>query len=85
MLKNNNSIKKLYKLFSKIDYIMISNKEVKRSFKVVLDSYNTNSYTGSEFNAHYYIDLLRLINDDKAFIFFDTLTSHSRECLGTRF
>lgn len=46
---------------------MISNKEVKRSFKVVLDSYNTNSYTGSEFNAHYYIDLLRLINDDKAY------------------
>lgn len=46
---------------------MISNREVKRSFKVVLDSYNTNSYTGSQFNAHYYIDLLRLINDEEAF------------------
>jgi hypothetical protein len=46
---------------------MISNREVKRSFKVVLDSYNDNSYRGSQFNAHYYIDLLRLINDDKAY------------------
>jgi hypothetical protein len=46
---------------------MISNREVKRSFKVVLDSYNTNSYTGSQFNANYYVDLVRLINDEKAF------------------
>lgn len=66
MLKNN-SIKKLYKLFSKIDYIMISNREVKRSFKVILDSYNTNSYTGTQFNANYYVDLVRLISDEEAF------------------
>jgi hypothetical protein len=46
---------------------MISNKEVKRSFKVILDSYNNNSYIGSQFNADYDIDLLRLINDDKAY------------------
>lgn len=46
---------------------MISNKEVKRTFKIVLDSYNTNSYTGSQFNANYYIDLRTIINDESAF------------------
>lgn len=46
---------------------MISNKEVKRSFKIVLDSYNTNSYIGQQFNANYYIDLKTIINDESAF------------------
>lgn len=46
---------------------MISNKEVKRTFKIVLDSYNTNSYTGTQFNASYYIDLPKIINDESAF------------------
>ena len=42
---------------------MISNREVKRSFKVVLDSYDNNSYIGTQFNAHYTIDLLKIISD----------------------
>lgn len=53
---------------------MISNKEVKRTFKVVLDSFDTNSYTAplvggelNQFNANYIIDLQRLISDDSAF------------------
>lgn len=46
---------------------MISSKEVKRSFKIVLDSYNLNSYIGSQFNANYYINLQTIINDESAF------------------
>lgn len=46
---------------------MISNKEVKRTFKIVLDSTNINSFTGSQFNAYYPIDLTKIINDESAF------------------
>lgn len=46
---------------------MISNREVKRSFKVVLDSYDNNSYTGTQFDSHYTIDLLKIISDEEAF------------------
>ena len=53
---------------------MISNKEVKRSFKVVLDSYNTNSFIApdiggqpNQYNANYYVDLKTIINDESAF------------------
>lgn len=46
---------------------MISSDQVKRSFKVVLDSYNTSSYTGSQFNANYNVNLLRLLNEESAF------------------
>ena len=48
-------------------FYMISSENVKRSFKVVLDSFNTNSFTGSQFNANYNINLQTIINDEKAF------------------
>lgn len=46
---------------------MISNNEVKRTFKIVLNSFNTNSYIGEQFNANYMIDLRTIINDESAF------------------
>jgi len=46
---------------------MISNKEIKRTFKILLDSDRTNSYTGNQFNANYFIDLKQIITDDNAF------------------
>lgn len=46
---------------------MISNKEYKRTFKILLDSDRTNSYTGAQYNANYYIDLKQIISDDMAF------------------
>lgn len=46
---------------------MISSKEVKRTFKIVLNSYNTNSYVGTQFNANYYVDLTKIINDEATF------------------
>jgi hypothetical protein len=46
---------------------MIANKEVKRTFKVFLDSNKTNSYTGNQFNATYFIDLKYIIFDDNDF------------------
>lgn len=46
---------------------MISSKDVKRTFKVVLNSYNTNSYIGSQFNASYYVDLTKIIPNDADF------------------
>lgn len=46
---------------------MISNNEVKRTFKIVLNSFNTNSYIGNQFNANYMIDLRTIINDESAF------------------
>jgi hypothetical protein len=46
---------------------MIANKEVKRTFKVLLDSDRTNSYNGTQFNANYYIDLKQIITDDSAY------------------
>ena len=46
---------------------MISSKEVKRTFKIFLDSNRTNSYIGPQFNATYFIDLTHIIFDDKDF------------------
>lgn len=46
---------------------MISNKEYKRTFKILLDSNRTNSYDGPQFNANYYINLTQIISDDEAF------------------
>jgi len=46
---------------------MISNKEVKRTFKVFLNSGNTNSYSGVQYNANYILDLKKIIFDDQAF------------------
>lgn len=46
---------------------MIANKEVKRTFKVLLDSNRTNSYDGPQFNANYYINLTQIISDDESF------------------
>lgn len=46
---------------------MISNKEVKRTFKIFLDSNRQNSYNGNQFNATYYIDLTHIIFDDESF------------------
>jgi hypothetical protein len=46
---------------------MISSKEVKRTFKVILNSYNTSSFIGTQFNASYYVDLTKIINDEATF------------------
>lgn len=46
---------------------MIANKEVKRTFKILLDSDRTNSYNGTQFNANYFIDLKQIISDDEAY------------------
>jgi hypothetical protein len=46
---------------------MISNKEYKRTFKILLDSNRTNSYDGPQFNANYYINLTQIISDDESF------------------
>jgi hypothetical protein len=46
---------------------MISSKEVKRTFKVVLNSYIAGSYEGQQFNANYYVDLQKFINDEATF------------------
>lgn len=46
---------------------MISSKEVKRTFKVILNSYVTTSYEGTQFNANYYVDLTKIINDEATF------------------
>lgn len=46
---------------------MIANKEVKRTFKILLDSNRTNSYEGPQFNANYLINLTQIISDDEAF------------------
>lgn len=36
-------------------------------FKVVLNSYETNSYIGSQFNASYNVDLKKIISSDESF------------------
>jgi hypothetical protein len=46
---------------------MISSKRVKRTFKIFLDSNNTASFTGAQFNANFYIDLTHIIFDNEAF------------------
>lgn len=46
---------------------MISKKDVKRTFKVFLDSNRTNSFYGSLFNANYYVDLTHIIFEDGDF------------------
>lgn len=46
---------------------MISNKEVKRSFKIFLDSNKTLSYIGPQFNATYFIELTRIIFNEEDF------------------
>lgn len=46
---------------------MISNKEVKRTFKIFLDSNRSNSFSGGLFNANYYIDLTHIIFNDNDF------------------
>ncbi len=40
--------------------------KAKKSFKIVLDSNNTDSWTGSLYKANYYLDLTQIIqnNDD---------------------
>lgn len=45
---------------------MISKAEVKRTFKIFLDSHNTDSFTGpSIFNARYSVDLTTIIFEEK--------------------
>lgn len=46
---------------------MLTNKEYKRTFKILLDSNRTNSYEGTQFNANYFINLTQIISDDEAF------------------
>ena len=46
---------------------MLTNKENKRTFKIVLDSNRTNSYEGTQFNANYFINLTQIISDDESF------------------
>ena len=38
------------------------NSNIKKTFKILLDSNNTSSYDGGQFNALYYIDLTYTIN-----------------------
>jgi len=45
---------------------MLSSKQ-KRTFKIFLDSNNTESYDGSLFNATYYVDLTHIIFQDEDF------------------
>lgn len=46
---------------------MIANNKVKRTFKIFLDSNNTASFSGRQFDATYYVDLTHIIFDDKDF------------------
>lgn len=47
---------------------MISNNSIKRTFKVILNSAATNSYSGTnKFNLTYYVDLTHIIFDNEAF------------------
>ena len=46
---------------------MIASNQVKRTFKVYLDSNNTASYSGAQFNATYPIDLTHIIFDESAY------------------
>ncbi len=39
----------------------------KRTFKIFLDSFNTASFTGTQFNASYYVDLKTVISNDEDF------------------
>ena len=53
----------------------------KKSFKIVLDSDDTTSFIGSEYNANYYIDLTKVIRDkddyDKKYYVYCTFISAS--------
>jgi hypothetical protein len=52
---------------------------IKKSFKIVLDSIDTDSFTGDEYNANYYIDLSRVIRNkedyDKSYYMYCTFIS----------
>ncbi len=39
----------------------------KRTLKIFLDNFNTASFTGTQFNASYYVDLKTIIRDDEDF------------------
>lgn len=39
----------------------------KKSFKVILDSNNTSSFTGNQFNASFWVDFTKIIQDDSDF------------------
>ncbi len=43
------------------------NKNKKTSFKILLNSYVTASYTGTQFNAKYYVNLTDVISNDADF------------------
>lgn len=58
----------------------------KKSFKVVLDSSDTNSFTGTLYNANYYVDLSKVIRKledyDKSYYVYCTLISKT-DVIGT--
>ena len=39
----------------------------KKTFKILLNSYVTSSFTGGQFNARYYVDLTDVISNDADF------------------
>ena len=53
----------------------------KKSFKIVLDSTILNSYTGTQYNANYYIDLSRVIRNkedyDESYYIYCTFISET--------
>ena len=42
--------------------------KAKKSFKIVLDSNNTNSWTGNLYRANYYLDLTQIIQNNDDFL-----------------
>jgi hypothetical protein len=46
-----------------VQKVMVVDSTIKRRFQVVLDSNNTNSFTGSQFNATYYVDFKTVVRE----------------------
>ena len=54
---------------------------IKKSFKIVLDSTSLSSYSGTQYNANYYIDLSKVIRNredyDKSYYMYCTFTTNT--------
>jgi len=49
--------------YEQVQKVMVVDSTIKRRFQVVLDSNNTNSFTGSQFNATYFVDFKTVMRE----------------------
>mgnify|MGYP003655416128 FL=1 len=52
------------KSYEQVQKVMVVDSAIKRRFQVVLDSNNTNSFTGPQFNASFFVDFKRVVREE---------------------